>query len=70
MHRAARICIAEVEELVEPGQIKPEDVHLPGIFVDRILMGEAYSRRVWKLAAAGDDADMAAYLNQFESEYS
>lgn len=70
MYRAARICIAEVEELVEPGQIKPEDVHLPGIFVDRILMGEAYSRRVWKLATAGDDADMAAFLNQFESEYS
>jgi 3-oxoacid CoA-transferase subunit A len=35
---AATITIAEVEELVEPGSIRPEDVHLPGIFVDRIVV--------------------------------
>src|SRR6185312_3523466 len=34
---AGRVCIAQVEELVEPGQIDPDAVHLPGIYVHRIL---------------------------------
>ena len=34
---AGKITIAEVEELVEPGEIDPDDVHLPGIFVHRVL---------------------------------
>ncbi len=34
---AGKITIAEVEELVEPGAIAPEDVHLPGIFVQRVV---------------------------------
>ncbi|MDG3010168.1 CoA transferase subunit A [Rhodococcus sp. D2-41] len=34
---AGRICIAQVENLVEPGELDPAQVHLPGIFVDRIV---------------------------------
>ena len=34
---AGRITIAEVEQLVEPGEIRPEDVHTPGIFVQRVV---------------------------------
>jgi len=34
---AGRICIAEVEELVEPGELPPDSVHLPGIYVHRVL---------------------------------
>lgn len=34
---AGRICIAEVDELVEPGRLDPDEIHLPGIYVDRIL---------------------------------
>jgi 3-oxoacid CoA-transferase subunit A len=34
---ASRVTIAEVEELVEPGTIRPEDVHLPGVFVKRVV---------------------------------
>ncbi|MHD0281506.1 CoA transferase subunit A [Rhodococcus aetherivorans] len=34
---AGKICIAQVEQLVEPGEIDPDQVHLPGIFVDRIV---------------------------------
>jgi 3-oxoacid CoA-transferase subunit A len=34
---AGRITIAEVEQLVEPGEIEPDDVHLPGIYVQRVL---------------------------------
>jgi 3-oxoacid CoA-transferase subunit A len=32
-----KVCIAEVEELVETGQIDPDSIHTPGIFVDRIV---------------------------------
>jgi 3-oxoacid CoA-transferase subunit A len=42
---AGRITIAEVERLVEPGEIDPENVHLPGIFVQRIVhVGEQGKR--------------------------
>lgn len=34
---AGRITIAEVEELVEPGTIDPDAVHLPGIYIDRVV---------------------------------
>ena len=34
---AGRITIAEVEELVEPGEIRPEEVHLPGVYVQRVV---------------------------------
>jgi 3-oxoacid CoA-transferase subunit A len=34
---AGRVTIAEVEQLVEPGEIRPEDVHLPGVFVQRVV---------------------------------
>ena len=37
--QAARVCIAEVEELVEPGQLDPDEIHLPGIYVQRIIKG-------------------------------
>lgn len=43
---AGKFCIAEVEEIVEPGQIKPEDVHLPGIYVHKIYKPELYEKRI------------------------
>lgn len=43
---AARITIAEVEELVEPGEIDPDHVHTPGIFVHRIFKGTGYQKRI------------------------
>ena len=44
---AGRICIAQVEELVEPGEIDPDAVHLPGIFVDRIVeVGTGIEKRI------------------------
>lgn len=44
MARAAKITIAEVEELVEPGELDPNHVHLPGIYVQRIITGERYEK--------------------------
>ena len=46
MATAGRVTIAEVEELVEPGAIDPDAVHTPGIFVQRILQGAAYEKRI------------------------
>lgn len=46
MAAAARITIAEVEELVEPGQIDPDHVVTPGIYVTRIVKGEKYEKRI------------------------
>ena len=46
MARAGRITIAEVEELVEPGQLDPDQVHVPGIYVHRIFQGKNYEKRI------------------------
>ena len=43
---AGKICIAEVEEIVAIGEIDPEQVHTPGIYVDRIVHNPAPSRRI------------------------
>jgi len=45
MATAARLTIAEVERLVEPGEIDPESVHTPGVYVERILQGTGYEKR-------------------------
>ncbi len=46
MATAARITIAEVEELLEPGELKPDEIMTPGIYVKRIVKGEIYERRI------------------------
>jgi 3-oxoacid CoA-transferase subunit A len=43
---AAKITIAEVEELVEVGTLDPNQVHIPGILVNRIFQGEKYEKRI------------------------
>jgi len=48
MATAGRITIAEVEELVEPGELDPDLVHTPGVFVQRILRGPHYEKRIEK----------------------
>jgi 3-oxoacid CoA-transferase subunit A len=45
---AADYVIAEVEELVEPGELPPDQVHTPGIFVNAIFQGESYRKRIEK----------------------
>jgi 3-oxoacid CoA-transferase len=41
-----KITVAEVEELVEVGDLDPDQIHTPGIYVDRILQGAAYEKRI------------------------
>lgn len=46
MARAGNITIAEVEELVEPGALDPDEIHVPGIYVHRIFQGAGYEKRI------------------------
>src|SRR5690242_2074089 len=48
MAKAGRVTIVEVEELVPPGAIDPDEVHVPGIYVHRIFQGSDYQKRIEK----------------------
>lgn len=49
MATASRCVIAEVEEIVENGEIDPDHVHIPGVFVHRVYKSENVSKRIEKL---------------------
>ena len=49
MAMAGKITIAEVEELVEPGELNPNEIHTPGIFIQRIFQGVDYEKRIEQL---------------------
>jgi len=46
MATAGRVTVAEVEELVKPGILDPDQIHTPGIFVQRIIEGAHYEKRI------------------------
>jgi len=46
MAGAAKICVAEVEELVPMGSLNPNQIHVPGVFVQRIFKGENFEKRI------------------------
>jgi 3-oxoacid CoA-transferase subunit A len=46
MATAGKVTVAEVEELVEPGALDPDCIHTPGIFVQRLIVGTAYQKRI------------------------
>src|SRR5437016_5114244 len=41
-----KVCVAEVEQLVEVSELDPDQIHTPGIYVDRIIQGENYEKRI------------------------
>ncbi len=43
---AGKVCVVEVEEIVEPGQLDPDSIHLPGVYVQRIVLGAPYDKRI------------------------
>ena len=53
---AAKITVAEVEELVKPGELDPNQVHIPGIFVQRIFEGKNYEKRIEKRTVRENDS--------------
>jgi 3-oxoacid CoA-transferase subunit A len=46
MATAARVTIAEVERIVEVGEIDPDHIHTPGIYVHRVILGASYEKRI------------------------
>ncbi|MDS2172242.1 CoA transferase subunit A [Nesterenkonia sp. CL21] len=55
---AGRICIAQVEELVEPGEIDPDTVHLPGVFVHRVVeVGTEIEKPIEKRTVRSDEKE-------------
>jgi len=63
MCRAGHVTIAEVEEVVGLGDIPPEDVHIPGIYVQRVVSGGKYEKRIERLTVRrprGADASVTA----------
>lgn len=46
MATAGKVCIAEVEELVEVGELDPDQIHTPSIYVNRIIEGQHYEKRI------------------------
>ncbi len=44
--QCGRVCVVEVEELVEVGQLDPEGIHLPGVYVQRLIIGAPYDKKI------------------------
>ncbi len=55
-----KVCVAEVEELVEAGALEPDQIHTAGIFVDRIIQGESYEKRIEFRTVQGGEMKKAA----------
>jgi 3-oxoacid CoA-transferase len=65
---AARITIAEVEEIVEPGVLKPDEIHIPGVYIHRIVKGHKYEKKIERLTLSdnksSDKKDKDSKLNE------
>jgi len=46
MATAGKVCIAEVEEIVPVGSLDPDQIHLPGIYVNRLIVGSPYDKKI------------------------
>lgn len=43
---AGKITIVEAEEIVKPGELNPDEIHTPGIYVQRVILGNSYQKRI------------------------
>lgn len=71
MCRAAKCTIVEVEEIVPIGSIDPEQVHVPSIYVHRIIKGSNYEKRIERMrltkpsdSSSGSDSSVAAKMRE------
>lgn len=46
MATAGRVCVAEVEEIVPMGSLDPDQIHLPGVYVNRLIIGSPYEKKI------------------------
>ena len=53
--KAGNVCIAEVEEIVEAGELKPDEIHLSGVFVDRVVKATCNEKRIEKVTEMAEE---------------
>ncbi len=53
---AGKVCIAEVEEIVPVGSLDPDEIHLPGIYVNRLILGAPYDKKIEQLTVREREA--------------
>ncbi len=63
MAKAARTTIAEVEEIVEIGELDPNFIHVPGVYVDRLVKGEVYEHYIEKRVVKSKDVTNQSIQN-------
>lgn len=63
MAKAAKVTIVEVEEIVEIGALDPDQIHLQGIYVDRLILGTNYEKRIEKRVVTETDSTKAKKIN-------
>jgi len=54
---AAKIVIAEVEEVVEAGELDPNQIHVPGVYISKVIKGEKYEKRIEKVVHSKEGAE-------------
>jgi 3-oxoacid CoA-transferase len=67
MATAGKICVAEVEELLPAGELDPNEIHVPGIFVQRIFEGKNYEKRIEQRTVSADSNDESAAWELYKS---
>ncbi|KAI6208723.1 Succinyl-CoA:3-ketoacid-coenzyme A transferase [Aphelenchoides besseyi] len=55
MAKASKCTIAEVEEIVEPGELQPHEIHVSSIYVKRLIVGKSYEKRIERLTVQSED---------------
>lgn len=58
--QAAKMCIVEVEEIVQPGEIDPDQVHLPSVYVHRIYKAPEYEKRIERVTVQKEGASSSS----------
>mmetsp|Transcript_7727 Transcript_7727/g.11397 ORF Transcript_7727/g.11397 Transcript_7727/m.11397 type:complete len:508 (-) Transcript_7727:168-1691(-) len=53
--KASKVCIAEVEEIVEAGELGPDEIHLPGIYVKKMILSKDNTKHIEKLTEGADE---------------
>ena len=60
MATAGKACVAEVEELVDIGGLDPDSIHTPGIYIDRILQGAVFEKRIERVTTRPHETPIRA----------
>ena len=56
MATAGKITVAEVEEIVEVGELDPDEIHTPAVYVQHVVLGESYEKRIEKRTTRTEEA--------------